>query len=189
MQIQAVVLRKVFHIGIALFFVALSYSVSVSVLMLCAVGMLGIFFFARAFNFFVAVRRAEHVSWGEYFFGVGVLLSALLFLPASHEAFVVSMLILGCTDTCASLVGRRFGRQKYIVCGEVRTLEGSLTAWFVSAGVLYAVGPFSWDTALAGGFVLAVVEAVSVRGSDNLFLPLVAGGLVLLEGVVAFGLV
>ncbi|MBP9760097.1 MAG: hypothetical protein KBD24_01885 [Candidatus Pacebacteria bacterium] len=134
---------------------------------------------SRTLRIFDPLRHAEGASYGELFFGIGVVLCGLMFLPEYPSAFVAGMLVLGFADTGAALAGRRWGTHIYRVFGEKRSWEGSATACMISFMVLVGAGvgvPF----AFFGALLLAGVEALSVRGSDNLVLPIVAGVLTLL---------
>ena len=83
-------------------------------------------------------------------------------------------------DPAAALVGTRWGRRAYVANGERRTGEGSLAfclaAFACVALPLGLFSPHSAVTVVGVAALLAVavagVEAVSPRGSDNLFIPL-----------------
>jgi len=81
------------------------------------------------------------------------------------------MVILALADTFASLMGMRFGNHSYNIYDEKRTMEGSGACLVASLCVLVFFDlPFL--QALYIATALTIVEAVSLRGSDNLFLPL-----------------
>jgi dolichol kinase len=111
-------------------------------------------------------------------------LCALLFpLPIAAAALV--MLMVG--DGAAAVVGRKFGRTHYP--GSPKSAEGS-AAFFATA--LLAAWPLTWWPApglgvwvlVGGAAVAAVAEAVPFPVNDNLRVPLIAGGaMVLLAGV------
>jgi phytol kinase len=167
-------LRKGIHSIIAVFlaFVGLSYGLTPVV----ALGLLllGVFLATRAFRTLDILHLTVRASYGELFLSLGVTLSAVLFLTAGPDAFLGSILILAFADPCAALVGTRYGKREYTIFGERRTYEGSFACFLVCVLLLAALG-ISWHLTLLGGLVLALVEALSPRGADNLTLPLVAG--------------
>jgi phytol kinase len=121
----------------------------------------------------------ERRTWGEYCFPVAV---AIVFAIAHQQIvnYLIPLLVLGLADALAALIGVRFGRSKYVTDEGTKSLEGSL-AFFVAAA-LSTLGPLmlltdeplshAIATAVSIGVLTALIEAISWRGLDNLFLPL-----------------
>lgn len=131
------------------------------------------------------VRRA---SEGELYFPVAV---AVLFWLSRGDAilFLVPVLTLTLADATAALIGVRYGQTAFVSDPDGRkSAEGSsaflLVAYFAAHVPLAVLSPVGKVEALliAVTFALVVmlVEAVSWRGLDNLFIPL--GGYYLLRG-------
>ena len=74
------------------------------------------------------------------------------------------------SDSAAALIGMRFGRHKIRPLS--KSWEGSL-AFFLTC-LMAALFYFSLPQALLVSLLLAAVEIMSVKGLDNLFLPVVA---------------
>lgn len=138
----------------------------------------GVFLAALLMRRFNKLRVAERGSYGEFFFALGVGATALLALPHLAGAFRAGILILAFADPLAALIGRQFGTHPYRVFGERRTYEGSLACTLACACILLA-HQVTLPLAGMGGLVLALVEAFTPRGSDNLFLPIVGSAWVL----------
>jgi phytol kinase len=127
-------------------------------------------------------RRTE----GGLYYPAGVL---LLFVLAAHrpEAYVPAMLVLAFADPAAALVGGPYGRNRYRVFGERRSVEGSLAfaacalpCVFLPLGLLTSLPVLSlllWSLHVT--LLATVLEALAPRGSDNLAIP-VGSGLALL---------
>jgi len=167
--------RKLLHMLLALGFAYLGVSVPVWVTLSLVACVGVVFFMLRHVLFARMVRTAESRSFGEYFLIAGIAATALVFGQA-HEAYLAGMLVLGFADTTASVIGRTWGVRPYRVFGETRTYTGSFTALVVSAFVFVALG-VSYPLAFLSGWFLAVIEALSPRGSDNFFLPIIAAAL------------
>lgn len=169
---RALLARKATHTLLALVaaYTGLYHTLE-HVLLLCLC--LGIAFVAgygvRALD---PIRRAEAKSIGELFFVIGIACAALLSLPTAPLAFVGGVLVLGLADTSASIIGRLYGGRAYNIFGEKRTYGGSLTVLIVSTLILAGLGVHPVAAVLAG-WLLAAVEAVAPRGSDNVVLPVV----------------
>ena len=184
------VVRKCFHVGAGLSLLALPFVfdgpapvVALAVLAVVA---------------FVAVRRVEALrrsvgvvlagvgrdSAGEMWFAVG---AGTLFCIADGDAmaFCVPVLVLALADAAAALVGQRFG--SFAIFGGRKSLEGSAAFFVVALASAHAglvlfgtvAGPRAVLVALLLASSLAVVEAASGKGIDNLTIPL--GGFAVLR--------
>lgn len=170
-------IRKLLHIllaaGFALFGSALG---TLGCVVAASVLFIG-FFGARIVGVFKSLRLVEPTSFGDLFFACGVAAAALLFVDRDPTAFQAGMLALGFADPLAALVGKRWGTTHYMIFGEVRTREGALACAVITAVIFLTCG-VSISSALLGGITIALVEAFSVRGADNLTIPLVAGAFI-----------
>jgi phytol kinase len=113
-------------------------------------------------------------SLGAELFPVAVLVA---FALAGDRLwlYAAALLVLALADTAAALVGTLAGRVEYRVWGERRTLEGSLaflvTCFPCLAIPLALAGAGGTLAALLAAVVCTAVEAVTPRGTDNVFLP------------------
>ena len=95
-------------------------------------------------------------------------------------------------DALAAIIGRRYGKRRYVVNGATRTWEGSITMFVAAATAMLltillvpgsALGPLTPPlalpvaliAALGGAAIATLAEAVSPAGTDNLSVPLLAG--------------
>lgn len=127
------------------------------------------------------VAGVQRRSWGTVFFAMAV---ALVFAMSGGDLllYCVPMAMLTFGDSLAALVGRRFGMVKFQTGESAKSWEGAgamfaVTFLVVVAGLLLWPPPgMNWTqkllAALMLGLVGMVVEAVSWRGLDNLFIPL-----------------
>lgn len=180
---DAEVVRKLFHLGMGLFTLALPYLFSAiwPVIVMCAVTvtlLVALRVSSSLRNKFGAVLGGvARCSHGELYFSLGV---AALFALAKDDLVIysVSILLLTFADAAAALVGKRFGFHRF----GPKSLEGSL-AFLLTAFICIAV-PFSlfrdatlvpiWLLAATSALLLTLIEAVSSRGLDNLLLPIAA---------------
>lgn len=112
---------------------------------------------------------------GPFYFTLAQLLLVVLWFD--HKPVIVGGLaVTTLADAIAALVGRKLGRRKYAVLGNTKSLEGSATFFGVAllalAATLWIYGAGSLQTVLLISLVVAVfatlVEAISVKGTDNL---------------------
>jgi phytol kinase len=122
-------------------------------------------------------------SLGEFYFGISV--AALFVLsrgrPYADILYCVPVLVLTLADAVAALIGVAYGHLQYTAVDGKKSVEGS-TAFFLAAffsvhiPLLLATDVGRAETlliALVVGLLIMLFEAISWRGLDNLFIPLV----------------
>ncbi len=131
-------------------------------------------------------------SLGEFFLPMG-LAAQFWFSGGDALLFIVPCEIVIVADAAAALVGQRFPIYRPLSGISSRSIGGSL-AFFTSAVVVafpvimvwagLSIGP-AVRLSAALSAVATAVEFVSIRGSDNLTIPLVSG--LMLEGLLSAG--
>lgn len=117
---------------------------------------------------------------GTTLFPLAFVLAIALFWnrDGGKAALVAGILVLAWGDAAAALVGKRFGRHRYAVGTNWRSLEGSAAMLAFSALAIAVAGQFVGSEPygllpILGGAVLATgLEAGSRWGFDNLLVPL-----------------
>jgi phytol kinase len=114
--------------------------------------------------------------------------AGLLFVVANGDpiTFGVPILTLTFADAAAALIGVRYGRTSLRSGDESKTLEGSIAFFTIAFLTTYAplllfttIGRLeSLLIAVVFGLLVMMLEAVSLRGTDNLMIPF--GGYLLL---------
>lgn len=134
-------------------------------------------FYTTYFGFLL--RSHEQSDRGRRLNGATyVLLAAtliVLFFPKVIAITAIAVLII--SDTSAALIGRRYGKHRFLS----KSLEGA-GAFFISGLVVVALAPKVEYTApeyaigAAAALLGAVVEASAIGLDDNLSIPLTVGG-------------
>jgi phytol kinase len=116
---------------------------------------------------------------GELCFPAAV---AVLFVLSRADVltFSIPILVLTFADPAAALVGMRYGRLRYRVVAGEKSLEGSAAFCVVATAciaiplllVLDIQTAAAVTLSMSLALLLTLVEAVSCRGLDNLFVPL-----------------
>jgi dolichol kinase len=106
-----------------------------------------------------------------------VLISALLCVLIFPKVIAINAFtILIISDTTAALLGRRFGRHRFLG----KSLEGSL-AFFISAVIVILIAPkvsgipMEYAIGIIAGGIGTVVEALPIKIDDNISIPLTVG--------------
>lgn len=177
--------RKFVHLGggiVCIFFPVLLKS-WLTVLMI-ALGMSTIFVFASKIGAMRSIHGVRRPSRGSEYYPVAIFLVYVM----SHDQYwlyVSSILVLAVADTCAALIGSRYGVVLYEVEKERKSLEGSFVFLVVTFLVIHLPLLLMTDLARAAcvmaAFLVAILvtgfEAISIRGADNLIVPVAVCGI------------
>jgi dolichol kinase len=169
--------RKLIHIVSAFIIISFPYFLDVWQIASLSVLFSFIFLISKIKGFLPIINRVKRVSWGEVFYPLGVMISALLFLPQGEvRAFQFGVLVLGLSDAMANIIGDMFGSIKIEFPWSKKSLEGSL-AFFATSLILFLL--FFGFSSFTGGLfsilvaslLLTLAEFSLFFGIDNLVLP------------------
>lgn len=147
------------------------------------------------FNLIKSMEReeAERDGMGTVYYAITLLvLSILCFGPVKEYKGVwgpiiglAAVAVMGYADALASIVGRSIKSPSYKIYTTTKTLAGSLamgaTTFIIISGCLaYLAIPYWFYKAISIAVIGMVLEAISIRGTDNLTVPLATYGLLLL---------
>lgn len=175
--------RKLVHVAAGLACLAVPFLIeSHWVVLWLALLLSGIFWSAHRTGRLASLHGVERESRGVEYYPLVVY---VLFVLTRERPwlYVCALLTLAVSDALAALIGMRYGRLRYEVDGESKSLEGSL-AFLVATFLVVELPLVLWqDPSLPGpaSCVLAALltaalvtgfEAVSLGGRDNLWVPL-----------------
>lgn len=177
--------RKFAHITIGSFVAFWPYFLSVTDIMLLSAAFLVVVALSRYFNIFKAIHSVQRPTWGEFWFALVV--GGLAFIAPQHpHIYTAALLEMALADGLAAVIGTHYGnRYRYVVLGSPKSIIGTLTFFVVSCAILvgYAVmstSVLSPSLLLLVALIATVLENISVRGLDNLIVPLFVAGVLLL---------
>ncbi len=148
------------------------------------------------FRFFAAIEVAER-SLGTVLFPLSFAGLLALFWPAGLPAIAAGgVMAMTWGDAMASIVGQAYGRRAYSLWGQRKTWLGSLAcfSWSMLAITLTLIlvgqstlpsafqytPPIALLHAALASLAATVVEALSPKGTDNLFVPFATAGVLYL---------
>lgn len=178
--------RKFIHITVGSFAAFWPYFLTWNQILLLSVAFVVVVSISKYLNIFKAIHAVERPTWGEICFAAAVGILAL----AVREPLIytVALLHMSLADGLAAIIGTNYGKKyRYKVFGHVKSVAGTLTFVAVSLTILIAyatVSPQAVPAVLVVGLALAsaALENFSVRGLDNLLVPLLVAGVLLLAG-------
>jgi len=173
--IKQELIRKLLHLPTFAFpFIALySKTTAIVILLLLAAGYLFVIYLEGKRNIRIPClsaiidycKRNNTYDWGPLYLALGFAVA--LYISEPVQAFFAAY-VIAISDSLASLLGMCCGKYKIPYSG--KSVAGSL-AFFITCfvGALYYLPPFE---ALIAAVCLSVIEIISIRGFDNLTLPI-----------------
>nr|WP_321464626.1 hypothetical protein [uncultured Desulfobulbus sp.] len=177
--------RKIIHIGLGLTSACFPFLFStlwpVIFIAATAVLMLGMIRLLPALKKSLGppLHGVGRPSLGEIYFPVAV--ATVWIVANKHPLFYsLSILVLALADAFAALVGTRYGRKRYTTLEGYKTWEGSVVFFLITFLCIHIPLLLLTDIgraqslllALLIGVLVTIIEAVSWRGLDNLFIPI-----------------
>lgn len=177
--------RKIIHIISAVFICFFPYFLSVGQIVALSLIFVFIFSISKFLGFLPIINKVKRVSLGEIFYPLGVMISALIFLPDDNiRAFQFGILILGFSDAAANIFGDLFGYHRINFPWSKKSIEGSLAFFIVSLVIVCIFSGSNFDVLNLNNYfllalILTVIEFLLFFGLDNLILPALASSLFL----------
>ena len=182
-SINTEITRKLSHVGTGVVAFFSPDFLSKNEIIILSVLFLIVILITKHFGLLTSVHDVKRKTFGEFMFPVAVGISALIFLTAFVQAFQYGILILTFSDPAAGIIGSRYGKHKISLLGDNKSAEGSL-AFFVTAliSTIFFIGVSDIEIykIILITLVLTITELISIRGFDNLSLPIVSGSLFVL---------
>ncbi len=165
--LRQVVTRKLAHLGSALLILTFYPLLTKVVFLVVTFIFFGLFIFSYRHKILSSVHTSRYTTYGELFFPVGVISTALFFYQAPF-IFTTSILVLGIADALAGYYDSFFER---------KTLSGRLifliaTVVLLSLQTAHYQIPLSYTTIVLVSTLVTLSEYLSPKGLDNLTIPL-----------------
>lgn len=172
--------RKFVHISVTAFVASWPWLMSWQAIQIISMSMLAVLLanhFLKTLHFSAELRDKSYggLSLAMAFFSGAVL-------SPSKTVFTIAILHVALADGLAAVIGHRYGANwRYYVFGQLKTVVGTMTFWFVSFCILVPGLLFSYQTITFSEYavlllllppVLAALENLAIRGLDNLAVPL-----------------
>ncbi len=171
--------RKFVHITVGSFVATWPFFMTSQTIYLICAAFLAVVIITRIGGLFPSIHKVRRKTWGDVMFPVGI--AGTLWIANDPWIFTAAILHLSLADGLAALVGEKYGKTNaYKILGYKKTLAGNLAFFIVSAAITswliwfepgsFAVIPTS--LLLLIPFVATTIESLAVRGSDNIFVPI-----------------
>lgn len=152
-------------------------------------------YFSYKFNIIKTMEREENEKdgLGTVYYALTLLILAItMFGPlVSYKNIwgpiigLAGIAVMGYADALAAIIGKSVKSPSYKITTTVKTLAGSAamfcTTFIIISGFLAYLGIVNWFfKAIAIAIIDTILEAISIKGTDNLTVPLATVGMLLL---------
>ena len=135
---------------------------------------------SHKFRIFGSIENAEKNSVGTLLYPISLLILGVIFWE-NKIIYSGSVAVMGFADSAAAVIGKSLGKRR-ISLSSKKTIEGGLAFFSVTFTVFMIIlklagkGIDSIQILLGIGMavILAVVEFISKKGSDNISIPLLS---------------
>jgi phytol kinase len=170
MPLSIEVSRKMAHILAGISAALLPLILSFMSIVVLALLFLMVMLVSRKRKIFRSIHDVERQSYGELFFPLAIAITALFFPDTATYMFGILVMAIG--DGLAGLLGFRYGKKRYTLRKAHKSYLGS-TIFFIASVLIGFIFLHSFMIVIIA-LMLTCIEAVSIRGFDNLLLPPVA---------------
>jgi phytol kinase len=171
--------RKIVHVLAGIAAACLPFFMSFHEIMWLSLLFIPVMLLSKRINFFSSIHDVKRTTYGEVYFPLAILLTALLF--PHRVVYIYGLLVMALSDGFASILGQKYGRHTFSLLGSHKSYFGSLVFLIITLvlGIfaLHAIGANSvqvieLSVLLAG--LLTISEAGLSYGLDNLIIPVLA---------------
>ncbi len=122
-------------------------------------------------------------SLGTIFYAVSVFILVSIFWGDNKSLFIITNLIMIIPDAMAAIIGERYAKDYFTPLGEKKSLIGAMTMLILTFTIVFISSYIFFSISIIDGIVIGIIigiiattaELLSIRGSDNLSVPLISG--------------
>ena len=173
--------RKVVHIGTgAVVPLAWFFAIPSVIAIPCAAVITLITAINHQWRLIAAIEEIDRNSYGTIAYGFAITVLLMLFWPDRPDAVTAGVLVMALGDGLAGLIGRQLNTPQWTIFGQTKSIAGTTTMAVVSMLVLLIMSKLT-NHAISAPIAIAIastatgLEQLSVRGIDNLTVPLAVG--------------
>ena len=171
--------RKSSHFGAGLIILTFPWILSSSISVFVLTTSFGLILFtAKKYDRLKSIHDIDRQTSGAFYYPLSVFVIYWM-SKGDPVMFCLPITILALSDAGAALVGKQYGTNRFRVMDGYRSFEGSLTFFGLSLTILlvgFAIAKIpGWPEMLLIAITVSVlttaIEAISIRGLDNLLIP------------------
>ena len=132
------------------------------------------------YNLIKSMEREEQDGFGTIYYAIAIFIMSVTTFGVLNNPLIglAGMFVMAFGDGLAAVFGKTFGKKKYEIGDTTKTYLGSFTMLVVTFGIIFAVLSYCNSTlvifkSLIIAIIMTVFEAVSVKGTDNITVPVI----------------
>lgn len=131
------------------------------------------------FKLIKSIEREENDGFGTIYYAISMLIVSIISYSAGKPIIgATGILIMGYGDGFAAIIGKRIKSKKYKIVNTTKSIAGSLTMFIISSiisfTVLNIIGVnYLFLKTIIIATVSTLLEAVSIKGLDNITVPVI----------------
>jgi phytol kinase len=172
--------RKLVHLGGGAIGLSLPWLIeSPLIVFILTASLSALFVLGEKTGLLQSLHGVERRSRGSEYYPLAIWL--VFVIAADHRAFYLAgVLVLAMADAFAALIGSKYGTHRYEVEDEFKSIEGSLVFFVIAFLAIHLPILLLTDlpravcvlSALLVAMLVTIFEAISLHGTDNLFVPI-----------------
>lgn len=174
--------RKFIHISLAnWWFIAMYFFDNVIWASLVPLSFVIINYISYKKNLIKVMERESQDGLGTVYYALSLLIIEIFTfgIVKRPEIGLCSILIMGYGDGFAAVIGKRMKSYEYKIGNTKKTLAGSLTMFIITFIIIAifssTVGVKIWLLkSIITAVILTIIEAISIKGTDNITIPILA---------------
>ncbi len=130
------------------------------------------------FKLVKSIEREENDGFGTIYYALSLFIIAIFtYLVHMPIIGILGVLIMGYGDGFAAIIGTKIKSKKYKIGNAIKSVAGSLTMFFISlilSIILFKILGVNYLILKALGIAIisTILEAISIKGLDNITVPL-----------------
>ena len=125
------------------------------------------------------MEREKKDGLGTVYYALSLLILSIICFGIIRNPSIglISVFVMGYSDGLAAVIGKNIKSKEYKIGNSTKTLFGSLTMFIVTMLIisiyLAIVGASYWILkTIIASLILTILEAISIKGTDNITVPL-----------------
>ena len=129
------------------------------------------------FKIFKSIERECKDGMGTVYYAISILLISLFTYKIGKPLLgLPGILVMGYGDGFAAIIGQKIKSKEYKVGNTTKSIAGSITMFLFSLAICVVVFGFlnmeyCWIKAIGVAIVATILEAISIKGLDNISVP------------------
>lgn len=147
---------------------------------ICPAAFVIINYISYKYNIIKTMEREKNDGLGTVYYAFSLLVMVIFTFQIINQPWIglCGILVMGYGDGFAAVLGKKIKSKQYKIGQTTKSVAGSLTMFIITFVIIMAIFSLkvvsgAWWKALIVALVATIIEAVSIKGTDNITVPLI----------------